>query len=170
MLYYQFFNVDDPQHEKHIFPLAIFKAAENYQTLKRIAESLELVPFISHLEKKFIEFQGTIVGFQVIFTADWITHCAEGKFDLPNQHSTEKKEVCSCGWCCKAKDQFDVDSASTIRKDKYGVLNLKANQKLYCWGHGVARLLSNILVYFYEFWGKKPEKEKRVSDLNLQKN
>lgn len=145
VLYFQFLNIEHPQNENSVFPLCILKNKENYQTLKLISEYVGLVDFISLVKENTLEIDKNLYSIDVLFSGDWITHCAEGNFSLPHLNTDNS----SCGWCEFSKMEMKNNLESILKEENYGITSLPPSKKLYCWGHGMARLLTNCLSYIY---------------------
>lgn len=151
---FQFLDVIHPQHPKHVIPIAILKEKESSEVLKELESSLNLNSFINWIEVKTIKLDKETFTFEVFFSADWMGHVAESCLAQPNQITVEKP---CCTWCMKSRKELKEMFLNgicycEIKNEKNGIFQFFPKKKLYCWGHAVARLLTNCLNNFYELY------------------
>jgi hypothetical protein len=154
VLSFQFLDVLHPQHPKHVYPIAIIKGKESTKSLDELIGALNLLTFFESLSSKKVTIDTQVVGFEIFFSADWMGHVAEASLSLPTIMNNKKP---CCGWCLQGRlgltDDFKQQKCNhPIVNKKIGVFQLLPKNKLYCWGHAVARLLTNALNAFYDLF------------------
>jgi hypothetical protein len=148
LLYLQFMDIEHLHDPDYVFPISLFKASE---TRVFMVESIKLVSFMEVISSKKIEIDGKTFGFEVIFTADWNGLLLKGEIDAANQNQYYN---CSCGGCLKSRIEIEEDfknqkSCKIVKSQEYlGATKIDRHFKLYCFGHGSARMLTNTLMNF----------------------
>jgi len=159
-LYYQLLTVYHPQSPAHVVTHCAATLAETAPAVATVYHQstiTQLLPEIA-LGRWRSNWRGEELLLDYIYSADWMIHVAQLALEQPN--ADEDDSVCC--WLCRRTKRWTRDGwrsqpfqfvpierthadFAAVAQQYPMAAAVDLARRRYCWGHGIARLLSNLL-------------------------
>lgn len=157
-MFFQLLSVAHPQSVAHVVTHAVLKAPEKHPAVEVLYTTCGLAELLAELPSTTWRVGQRSITIDYIYSGDWALHCAQLGVEEAFSRTTAKSGAPHLCWLCRAS-KTDWDSHAdpwflwprtrSVSDFDFSAHRLAAavplENRRYCWGHAVARLLSNAI-------------------------
>lgn len=160
--FFSILSVRYPQHVGHVVTLSTAQLEEKSDKNLKVWQAMDWMAFVTHLNEKKLLMGSRMFAFDYIYSADWITHVLQLGRELPNAHLDDSMTCWKCTISNVERKEWHKNSDKVFQlwkenlninafpKNRILTVCIELERRRYCWGHGVARLVTNVFIALHD--------------------